>query len=115
MVLVGALRQHAFHSPGAIMSKPPERWPLWKIVAATLACAAVGVVLLWVSALVGGTEGEQSASPLPGRPTLTFSGFLMMVAMAAIVLGVLGVIWLGFRIREARLPAWKRRGKKRRR
>ena len=115
MVPVGALRQHAFHSPGAIMTKPPERWPLWKIVAATLGCAAGGGVLLWLSALLGKAEGEQTASPLPRPPALTFSGFLMMVGVAGMVLGVLGLGWLGLRVREARMPAWKRRGEKRRR
>lgn len=96
------------------MTKPPDRWPLWKIVVATLGCAAVGIVLLWLSALVSGAEGEPPVSP--GRRTrgLTFSGFLMMPGVAAAVLSLLGVVWLGFRIREARTPAWKRWAKKRR-
>jgi hypothetical protein len=97
------------------MTKPPERWPLWKIVAATLACAAIAAVLLWLSALVGETEGERAAAPGSRTRGLTFSGFLMMPGVAAAVLSVLGVVWLGFRIREARTPAWKRRAKKRRR
>jgi hypothetical protein len=97
------------------MTKKAERWPLWKIVAATLGCAAGGGVLLWLSALLGKTEGEQPGSPLPRPPALTFSGFLMMVGVAGMVLAALGLVWLGFRVREAWTPAWKRRGKKRRR
>jgi hypothetical protein len=49
------------------MTKQPERWPLSKIVAATLGCAAVGTVLLWLSALLGEAEGEPTASPLNRR------------------------------------------------
>jgi hypothetical protein len=97
------------------MTKPPERWPLWKIVAATLGCAAGGAVLLWLSALLGKAEGEPTADPLNRRSVLTLSGFVMMLGTAAMVLSVLGVVWLGYRIREARMPAWKRRGKKKRR
>jgi len=29
------------------MTKKADRWPLWKIVATTLGCAAGGGVLLW--------------------------------------------------------------------
>jgi len=97
------------------MTKKADRWPLWKIVATTLGCAAGGGVLLWLSALLGESEGEQTADPLSRPPALTFSGFLMMVGVAGMVLSALGLVWLGFRIWEARMPAWKRRGKKRRR
>lgn len=96
------------------MTKPPERWPLWKIVVAALGCAAVGGVLLWLSTLVGKTEGDPTAGPMPRSPALTLSGFLMILGTAGMVLSFLSLIWLGYRIREARIPAWKRRGKKKR-
>ena len=97
------------------MTKPPERWPLWKIVAATLGCAAVGGVLLWLSALAGKVEGDQSADPLNRGPALTLSGFLTILGTAGMALSFLSLLWLGYRIREARIPAWKKRGKKKRR
>lgn len=97
------------------MTKPPERWALWKIVAVTLGCAAVAAVLLWLSAVLGEGEGGPTEGSWPGRPALTGSGFLMMLGAGALVLTTLGLIWLGFRINEARKPPWKRRGKKRRR
>jgi hypothetical protein len=102
-------------SPGAIMTKKADRWPLWKIVATTLGCAAVGAVLLWLSVLAGKAEGDPSANPLNRRSALTLSGFLMILGTAGLVLSFLGMVWLGYRIREARIPAWKRRGKKKRR
>ncbi|MBU0616776.1 MAG: hypothetical protein KKI02_03585 [Planctomycetes bacterium] len=97
------------------MTKPPDRWPLWKIVTATLGCAAGGAMLLWLSTLVGKAEGEPTADPLNRRPVLTLSGFLTILGTAGMALSFLSLIWLGYRIRQARIPAWKKRGKKKRR
>lgn len=96
------------------MSKQAKRWPIWKIALATGGCAVVAAVLFWLSALVEGVSGEQTTTPIRRSPALTVSSFVMMLAVGAVIFGVLGVIWLAFRIREARMPAWDRRAKKRR-
>jgi hypothetical protein len=95
------------------MSKPTDRWPLWKIVVATLGCAAGGAVLLWLSSVVGRSEPDPTNDPLGRRSALTLSGFLMILGAGGAVLSLLGVVWLGRRIYEARTPAWKRPGRKR--
>ena len=97
------------------MTKRAERWPLWKIVAAALGCAAVGGVLLWLSALAGKAEGDPLADPSKPRSALSLSGFLMILGTGGVVLSVLSVIWLGYRIYLARVPAWTRSGRKKRR
>ena len=97
------------------MTKRSGRWPIWKIAAATGGCAAATALLFWLSALTNQTGGEQAADPLTRSPALTFSVFLMMMGVAVAILGVLGVIWLAFRIQEARKPVWERRGRKKRR
>jgi hypothetical protein len=97
------------------MAKQTDRWPRWKIVIATVGCAAAGGALVWVAHLVRNVEGEPGAGPFRRSPALTLSGVLMMLAIGAMILGLLGAVWLGYRIWEARTPAWKRRGKKGRR
>ena len=97
------------------MSKHTTRWPIWRIAATTGGCAAVATLLFWVSAVTDQAGGEQTTDPLTRTPALSFSVFLMMMAIAVAILGVLGLVWLAFRIQEARTPVWERRGKKRRR
>ncbi len=93
--------------------KKSTRWPIWKITAYTAACAVGCPLLFWLSRLVDQAD-KQSTSPGGGSPMLTISSFLMMIGIAIGMLGVLGVIWLFFRIREARTPVWKRKSKKKR-
>jgi hypothetical protein len=97
------------------MGKHTTRWPIWKIAAATGGLAAVAALLFWLSAVTDQAGGEQATDPLTRAPVLSFSVFLMMMAIAVAILGVLGLVWLGFRIQEARTPVWERRGKKKRR
>ena len=97
------------------MTKRTGRWPIWKIAAATGGCAAAAAVLFWLSAVTDQAGGEQATDPLTRTPALTFSVFLMMMAIAVAILAVLGMIWLGFRIQEARTPVWERRGRRKRR
>jgi hypothetical protein len=97
------------------MAKHGQRWPIWKIAAATLGCGSLAAVLFWLSALADRPGGGQAADPSTRTPVLTLPAFIMMLAMMAAILSALGVVWLAFRIREARTPAWKRQGRKRRR
>jgi hypothetical protein len=97
------------------MTKTPDRWPLWKIVAAALGCAAVGGVLLWLSTLAGKAEGDPMADPARPRSALSLSGFLMILGTGSLLLSGMSLVWLGYRIYLARVPAWKRGGKKKRR
>ena len=94
------------------MSKKRTRWPIWKIALATVGCAVVSPVLFWLAAFAEKTLGEQSTDPLAQSPVLTLSGLAMMLAIAVGMLGVLGLIWLGARIHDARIPAWKKKAKK---
>ena len=97
------------------MNKHNQRWSIWKIAAATAGGAVVTILLFW-GALLTGRVGPAAATSAP-RPTgaMTLPGLLIMLAMLAALLTVLGIVWLVARIREARMPAWKRRGKKKRR
>ena len=94
------------------MSKKRKRWPIWKIVSATVACALVCPVLFWLSVLAEKTLDQQSDDPLFRGPTLTLSSLLMMIAIAVGMLAVLGLIWLVYRVHDARIPAWKKKAKK---
>ena len=94
------------------MSKKRKRWPIWKIVAATLGCAVGSPVLFWLSRLAEKTLDEPSTDPAARGPALTMGSLIMMIAIAVGMLGVLGLIWLGYRIYDAQIPAWKKRAKK---
>jgi hypothetical protein len=97
------------------MAKQRQRWPIWKIAAATLGCGSLAAVLFWLSGLADRPAAGQAADPSTRTPVLTLPAFIMMLGMMSAILGVLGVVWLAFRVREALTPAWKRGGKKRRR
>jgi hypothetical protein len=97
------------------MTKPPDRWPIWKIAVTTAGCAAGAAALYGLSVLAESAVGEPPEGPYGRKPALTLPGFVMMLATGAGILSVLGIIWLVFRIREARMPAWKRPGRKKRR
>ena len=45
---------------------------------------------------------------------MSISSVLIMFAAAAALLAILGAIWLVARIRDARTPAWKKGGSKKR-
>jgi len=91
------------------MPKHAQRWSIWKIAAATAGCAAAAALLFVLSHLASNLGGEAAEGPLRRNPALTLPGFLLMLGSAAGVFALLGGVWLGVRIREWRLPAWKRR------
>ena len=96
------------------MAKRPKRWPMWKIAVAIAVCALVSPLLFWLAALTERDPGDQTTTPLTRAPALTLSSLLMMLGIAVGMLGVLGVIWLVLRFRDSRIPAWKKRIKKKR-
>lgn len=97
------------------MPRSAERWPIWKIATASAGCAAVAAALFWLSRLAEQLGTPTTTGPSTRTPALTLPSFIMMLALMAAILAVLSAVWLGFRIREARTPAWKRSRKKRRR
>jgi hypothetical protein len=99
---------------GVTMGKKTGRWPIWKIAAATAACAVASPVLFWLAVVTERTVEKQAAVPSDQTAVITPSSFITMLGAAAGMLGVLGVIWLVLRIREARTPVWKRPGRKKR-
>jgi hypothetical protein len=96
------------------MGRKFTRWPIWKIAVATAACAAGAAVLFWLSVVMGAVGGEQSEDPNK-TPLLALPTFVMILGVATSMLAVLGAVWLGVRIQEARTPPWKRGKKSRRR
>ena len=96
------------------MTRQAQRWQIWKIATATAGCAVLSTVLFWLPTLVGTSGGEQPKDPLTRNPVLTLTSFTVMLAAAAAILSILGLIWLVVRIREARTPVWQRKRKKRR-
>lgn len=80
----------------------------------TAVCAVLCPVLLWLSTVVDELLSEPSRAPGRRAPAMSVSSVLIMFAAAAALLTVLGAIWLVARLREARTPAWKKRGGKKR-
>lgn len=97
------------------MAKPPPRWAIWKIAAATAACALASALLFWLSALANRAGASPTTQPDTRASALTFPSFLMMFAIIAVILAALGLLWLAVRIWEARKPAWERGSRKKRR
>lgn len=95
------------------MGRKSKRWPIWKIAVATAACGAGTAVLFWLSVLMSNVGGGQPDDPNQAR-LLALPTFIMILGVAAAMLTLLGAIWLGVRINEARKPPWER-GKKSRR
>ena len=96
------------------MTRRRTRWPIWKIALSTVACGLASGVLFWLSAFMDQALDERSADPLTRSPVMTVSSFIMMLGMSMGILSVLGLVWLGARIRDARTPVWKKPGKKKR-
>lgn len=96
------------------MGKRTKRWPIWKIATATAACGLAAPALFLLSRYVEKTIDEPAGGPTGQEPVLTVSSVVIILAMAALVLAVLGVVWLVARIRDARTPAWKKELKRRR-
>jgi protein-S-isoprenylcysteine O-methyltransferase Ste14 len=95
------------------MGRKFTRWPIWKIAVSTAACAAGAVALFWLSVVMGALGGEQTRDPTQPQ-MLALPTFIMILGVATAMLAILGAVWLGVRIQEARTPPWKR-GKKSRR
>jgi hypothetical protein len=96
------------------VTKRTSRWPIWKIATATGVCVVVSAVLAWRAAVSGGPGRAQAVDPYAPTSLMTPSSFLMILASLTGILGLLGLGWLAWRIREARRPAWERRGRKKR-
>ncbi|MEW6197138.1 MAG: hypothetical protein AB1601_00525 [Planctomycetota bacterium] len=97
------------------MTRREQRWPLWKIAAATGGCVAAGMVLIWLSRLAERAAAPPTTGPVTPVPAITFPTLLLMLALMAGILAILGLVWLGVRTREALKPPWERGGHKRRR
>ena len=96
------------------MTKRVKRWPIWKIALATVGCWVSAVLLFWLSLLADRIAPAGSADSDSRAAVFTLPAFVSMMGMAASLLGVLGLIWLILRIRDARIPAWKKPGRKKR-
>jgi hypothetical protein len=96
------------------MGKRTKRWPIWKIATATVACGLACPMLFLLSLYMEKTVDEPSRDPLGRTPVMTVSSVVTVLSMAALILAVLGLVWLIVRIRDARTPAWKKELKRRR-
>lgn len=96
------------------MSKRAKRWPIWKIAVTTVGCALLSAVFFWLSPVANEAVGDHSPDPYSRAPVLTLATLSTMLAVMAAMLTLLGIIWLVARIRDSRIPAWKKRDKKRR-
>jgi len=96
------------------MTKREKRWPIWKIAAATAGAAALAIALFGLSVFLGKAAGPATTNPSGQNAASTLPDLIVLLSTMVGVLTVLGLIWLGFRIREARLPVWER-GQRRRR
>ena len=97
------------------MKKKNTRWSNLKIFLGTLACALIAPGLFWLGSYVDAALETASRDPSSPTPALRPSSLLTMLGVAGVLLSLLGVIWLIARIRDARTPAWEKRGKKKRR
>jgi len=95
------------------MTSHRQRWPIWKIAAATLVCLIAAIVLFVLSV----HAAPQDTSPDAARqePLITLPTFLLMLGMLGSMLTVLGAGWLAYRIKDARTPAWEKRPRRTRR
>ncbi len=96
------------------MTKKVKRWAIWKIAVSTTACLVVSPLLFWLSGLAAEAIDKETVDPTRGSPVVTFSSLFTMLGMVAAMLGILGIVWLVVRIRDARTPAWKKKAKKER-
>ncbi len=97
------------------MKKQAKRWPIWKIAIVTLGLTVAAVVLFWLSVVTDKAIGGLTTNPAGRSLPLTPGSFIMMGGVVTGAFGILSAIWLGYRIWEARLPAWERPRKKKRR
>ena len=96
------------------MSKPAKRWPIWKIAACGVGCVVAAIGLFWLWVVLDNVEGlSTNDDDLSG--VLALPGFVLILGMAASMLALMSWVWLGLRIREARIPPWERKNRSRRR
>ena len=95
-------------------TKPTKstKWSMWKIILALVACAVSSVGLFIASRVVE----PQIQSDVPIDPStqsiITASSLLLMFSTMAGILTVLCAIWIGFRVRDARIPLWEKNKKR---
>jgi len=97
------------------MSKNSAKWPMWKIILALVACAVSSVGLFVASRVVKPeVQGDIPVDP-SAQSIVTASTLLLMLSTMAGVLTVLCVVWVVFRVRDARIPPWEKNKKRPRR
>ncbi|MCP4593607.1 MAG: hypothetical protein GY842_22960 [bacterium] len=96
------------------MTKPASRWPIWKVAVATGLAVVISAALFVLSGYLESLGLEEPNDPVQ-RGVLGLPGFVLVLGMGMSILSVIGFIWLGLRIHEARTPPWerKKRGKRR--
>ena len=99
---------------GDAMAKKVKRWAIWKIAVSSAACLVASPLLFWIALLAEEGIDKDTADPTRGSPVINISSLLTMLGMVAAMLGILGIVWLVARIRDARTPAWKKKAKKER-
>ena len=87
---------------------------MWRIAALSAGCAVVSAALVWLSRITEGPAAEQAADSQTRSAALSLSGFILLFGIATGLGAVLCAVWLAFRIRDARIPAWEKRGRKKR-
>jgi peptidoglycan/LPS O-acetylase OafA/YrhL len=96
------------------MSKRTERWPIWKIAITALGSAVVAGALFWLSSVLTPPE-TQTQDESGSQALMTVPAFLLMMATAVSMLAVLAIGWLAYRLYDARIPAWQKKGRRKRR
>ena len=96
------------------MSKRRQRWPMWKIAVFGAICVVAAVGLFSISAYLDSVEELSTPDP-KSAGVLSLPGFALILGMAASMLALIFLTWLGLRVREARTPPWERKAKSRRR
>lgn len=82
--------------------------PIWKIVAAVVGCVVVAPAL-FIGATVIERRFTGTGDPATGvQPVFTLPGLMMLMGAAVGILGILSIVWLGYRIYDDRIPTWKK-------
>ena len=88
------------------MAKKSNRIPIRKIVLAVVGFAVLAVILFWLAQYLEGQVTDETAPTESGAMELP--SVLLMFGVGTSLLSLLSLIWLIWRIRDDRIPAWKR-------
>jgi F0F1-type ATP synthase membrane subunit c/vacuolar-type H+-ATPase subunit K len=97
------------------MKKQKKRWPIWKIGLATGGCALGSVLVFTAAVIVDRAVSAGGDDPTARRSVMDLPGVLAAFGMALGMLAVLGIVWLVYRIRSDRIPAWEKNVKRKKR